>query len=46
MQTNLKNLKVVPLHKGGFKEDVANYRPISVLSPFSKIFVFVIKESW
>ena len=34
----LKNAKVVPIHKGGCKTEVANYRPISLLSSFSKIF--------
>ena len=36
--TQLKVAKVVPIHKGGRKTDVANYRPISLLSAFSKIF--------
>ena len=34
----LKLAKVVPLHKGGSRIDVTNYRPISLLSCFSKIF--------
>ena len=34
----LKLAKVVPVHKGGKVDDVTNYRPISVLSLFSKIF--------
>ena len=34
----LKTAKVVPIHKGGSKLDVANYRPISLLSSFSKIY--------
>ncbi len=33
----LKLARVVPVHKGGSKTDVANYRPISLLSCFSKI---------
>jgi len=36
--TTLKTAKVVPIHKGGSKLDIQNYRPISLLSAFSKIF--------
>ena len=36
--SNLKNAKVVPVHKGGTKVDIENYRPISLLSAFSKIY--------
>ena len=34
----LKMAKVTPIHKGGCKLEVANYRPISLLSSFSKIY--------
>ena len=34
----LKNARVVPIHKGGSKLDVKNYRPISLLALFSKIY--------
>ena len=35
--TCLKTAKVVPVHKAGDKNEVTNYRPISILSIFSKI---------
>ena len=35
---SLKIAEVIPIFKSGSKSDVNNYRPISVLSPFSKIF--------
>ena len=35
---HLKTARVVPIHKEGSKTDVANYRPISLLSSFSKIY--------
>ena len=33
----LKVVKVVPIHKGGYTQDINNYRPISLLSIFDKI---------
>ena len=33
-----KIARVIPLHKGGSKSDINNYRPISILPIFSKIF--------
>ena len=34
----LKIAKVVPLHKGGSKLDLNNYRHISIFSPINKLF--------
>ena len=33
----LKIAKIVLIYKSGDKSDVSNYRPISILSPISKI---------
>ena len=33
----LKQVKVIPIHKGGSSQDINNYRPISLLSIFDKI---------
>lgn len=40
----LKIAQVIPLHKAGAKKDLNNYRPISVLSVFSKIYEKVIHK--
>ena len=34
----LKEARVVPIHKGGDVDDINNYRPISILPAFSKVF--------
>ena len=36
--TQHKTARVAPVHKGGTKTDVTNYRPISLLTSFSKIY--------
>ena len=41
----LKIACVTPLHKGGSKFDLQNYRPISVLTSFNKIFETIIKKT-
>ena len=33
----MKVARVLPLHKGGDKHDLSNYRPVSILPQFSKI---------
>lgn len=38
----LKMARVVPIHKNGLNENVTNYRPISILPVFSKIFERII----
>ena len=40
----LKIAPVTPIHKTGSKTKLSNYRPISILSPFNKIFEIIIKQ--
>ena len=40
----LKTAKVIPIHKSGSKIDIKNYRPISLLSTFSKIYEKIMHE--
>ena len=42
--SQLKKARVVPIFKQGSPRLVQNYRPISILSPFSKIFETIIKQ--
>ena len=35
--TSFKLAEIIPIHKTGSKSDVNNYRPIALLSPFSKM---------
>ena len=41
---NLKTAKVCPLFKSGDKKVISNYRPISVLTSFSKIFETIVSN--
>jgi len=34
----LKIAQIIPIHKSGAKDQCSNFRPISLLSPFSKVF--------
>lgn len=34
----LETGKITPIHKGGYKHNIGNYRPISILTTFSKVF--------
>ena len=40
----LKSARVIPLHKKGSKTDLNNFRPISLLNCFSKIFEKLMKS--
>lgn len=42
--TRFKLAKIIPIHKSGSKTKVSNYRPISILSVFSKIFEIIMKN--
>lgn len=39
-----KNSVIVPVHKGGKTDDVKNYRPVSLLCAFSKVYEIVLFE--
>jgi hypothetical protein len=39
-----KRAHITPIHKSGDKADVRNYRPVSILSPVSRIFEDIVKD--
>ena len=39
-----KLAKIIPIHKSGSKTNISNYRPISILPVFSKIFEIIMKN--
>ena len=41
----LKHATIIPIHKKGPKDVISNYRPISLLNTFSKIFEKLMKQS-
>lgn len=41
---HFKVAKIISIHKSGSKTNILNYRPISILSIFSKIFEQLMKE--
>ena len=40
----LKIARVTPIYKKESKAKLSNYRPISILSPFNKIFEIIVKQ--
>ena len=45
MPSALKIAKVLPIYKGGDREIASNYRPVSILPHFSKIFEKILKHN-
>lgn len=37
-----KEAKIIPIHKAGTKSEITNYRPITILSNFAKLFEIVV----
>ncbi len=46
MPKDWKRAEIVPLYKGGSKEDPLNYRPVSLTSVVVKVCEKVIKNRW
>ena len=41
---NLKIARVIPIFKGGDKNDTTSYRPISILTQFNRIFEKLLRD--
>lgn len=41
---SLKTARIIPIYKDGNPQDPANYRPINILSPLSKIFEMILYD--
>ena len=44
LKESVKMSTIIPLHKGSSKQNLGNYRPISILSPLNKIFELLLHK--